>query len=338
MRDTDMRYKEMTINSDPQLNDADLELLSAYIDRRLGDGERAALERRLNLEPALRGVLDDLRATVALLHDLEPLKPPRSFTIAAPAAAPRRIWSFPWPAIGSALVALVCLLTFGYALIRSSGGSTASAPAPAALQEAAAPTAAAAGGAAPNSAMRQGPAAAAPTAAPAAEAPMAAAAPTTVPAAPTPMAAQAEAPTAAPAAEASTAAPAAAAPLAAEAATPTPAPTMMAASGAGAIATERPAAPTLPPAADSAAPTTVAAPAGAALKSTAAPPQQPYNALVATSEISSPGTVALEQPSVAPSANSAPSSGSSNAWLIAGAVVLALLIVAGVGLALRRKA
>src|SRR6266508_1217229 len=265
MRDTDMRYKEMTINSDPQLNDADLELLSAYIDRRLGDGERAALERRLNLEPALRGVLDDLRATVALLHDLEPLKPPRSFTIAAPAAAPRRIWSFPWPAIGSALVALVCLLTFGYALIRSSGGSTASAPAPAALQEAAAPTAAAAGGAAPNSAMRQGPAAAAPTAAPAAEAPMAA--------------------------------PAAAAPLAAEAATPTPAPTMMAASGAGAIATERPAAPTLPPAADSAAPTTVAAPAGAALKSTAAPPQQPYNALVATSEISSPGTVALEQPS-----------------------------------------
>ena len=80
----------MTINSDPQLNDADLELLSAYIDRRLGDGERAALERRLSQEPVLRGVLDELRATVALLHDLEPLKPPRSFTIAAPATAPRR--------------------------------------------------------------------------------------------------------------------------------------------------------------------------------------------------------------------------------------------------------
>ena len=60
----------MTINSNPQLNDADLELLSAYIDHQLGDGERAALERRLGQEPALRGALDELRATVALLHDL----------------------------------------------------------------------------------------------------------------------------------------------------------------------------------------------------------------------------------------------------------------------------
>src|SRR4051794_3837887 len=98
----------MAINSDPQLNDTDLELLSAYIDRQLGDGERATLERRLSQEPALRGALDELRATVALLHDLEPLRPPRSFAIAAPAAAPRRAWSFPWPAISSALVALVC--------------------------------------------------------------------------------------------------------------------------------------------------------------------------------------------------------------------------------------
>src|SRR5215212_2933781 len=172
----------MTINSDPQLNDTDLELLSAYIDRRLGDGERAALERRLSQEPALRGALDELRATVALLHDLEPIRPPRSFTIAAPAAAPRRFWAFPWPALGSALVALVLLMTFGYALIRSSAGgagSSALAPAPAA-QEAAAPTAAAAAGAPQETQLRQAegvtaaPAAAAPTAAPAAEAPMAA--------------------------------------------------------------------------------------------------------------------------------------------------------------------
>src|SRR3954453_8903895 len=98
----------MTIHSDPQLNDADLELLSAYIDRRLDAGDRAALERRLSQEPGLRSMLDELRATVALLHDLEPLRPPRSFTIAAPAAAPRRMWWLPWPAIGSALVALAC--------------------------------------------------------------------------------------------------------------------------------------------------------------------------------------------------------------------------------------
>src|SRR5262245_26139391 len=100
----------MTINPNPQLNDSDLELLSAYIDRQLGDGERAALERRLSQEPALRGALDELRATVALLRDLEPIRPPRSFTIPASAATPRRFWLFPWPAIGSALVALVCLL------------------------------------------------------------------------------------------------------------------------------------------------------------------------------------------------------------------------------------
>jgi len=281
----------MTINSDPQLNDTDLELLSAYIDLRLGDSERAALERRLSQEPVLRGVLDELRATVALLHDLEPLKPPRSFTIAAPAAAPRRFWAYPWSAIGSALVALACLLTFSYALIRSSGsGSPAAAPAPAAMQEAAAPTAAAAGGAAQDSTMRQGTAV-----------------------------------TAAPAAEAAPAAPAAAAP------------TMMAASGAGAIATVPPATPAQPQAADSAAPPAAATPASAALKSTDATSQQPYNALVATSEISSPGTIALEQPPAAPAANSAPSGGSSNAWLIAGAVGLALLIAAGIGLALRRK-
>jgi hypothetical protein len=322
----------MTINLDPQLNDADLELLSAYLDRRLGDGERAALERRLSQEPVLRGALDELRATVALLHDLEPLKPPRSFTIAAPAAAPRRFWSFAWPAIGSALVALACLLTFSYALIRSSGGGTTSAPAPAAMQEAAAPTAAAASGAAQDSAMRQTTGV---TAAPAAEAPMSAAAPTAAAAAEAPMSA-AEAPPAAPAAEASTAAPAAAAP-AAEAPTPTPAPTGMAAGSAGAIASEQPAAPELPAAADSAAPTAAAPPAGAALKGTAVPAQQPYNALVATSEISSPGTVALEQPPVAPAANSTPSGGSSNVWLIAGIAVL-LLIVAGIGWALRRKA
>jgi len=132
----------MTTNSDPQLNDADLELLSAYIDRRLDDGERAALELRLNAEPGLRGALDELRATVALLHDLEPLKPPRSFAVAAPAAAPRRAWQFPWAALGSGLVAVVCLLAFSVVLLRGGGGGTpASAPV---AGSAAAPTAAAA--------------------------------------------------------------------------------------------------------------------------------------------------------------------------------------------------
>jgi hypothetical protein len=317
----------MTINSDPQLNDTDLELLSAYIDRQLGAGERAALERRLSQEPLLRGVLDELRATVTLLHDLEPLKPPRSFTIAAPASAPRRFWAFPWPAISSALVALICLLTFGYALIRSSGVSApAAAPAPAALEQAAAPTAApAAAGAPPDaSAMRQSDAA---TAAPAAAAPMAAAEATAAPAAEAPAAA-------APVAETT----AAVAPLASEALTPTPAPTIVAASGAADAPTAAsPTTPALSMAADSAAPTAVAPPAVAALEGTPATAQQPYIAQVATSEISSPGTAALEQSPITPTANSVPSGGSNNAWLFAGAVVLALLIAVGIGIIVRRR-
>jgi anti-sigma factor RsiW len=129
----------MTINSDPQLNDTDLELLSAYIDRRLSDDERAALEQRLKSTPALRSALDELRATVALLRDLEPLKPPRSFTIEAPAAAPRRGWAFPWRAFGSGLIALVCLLAFSFVLIRGSGGGGGAGPAPPGARGAPAP-------------------------------------------------------------------------------------------------------------------------------------------------------------------------------------------------------
>jgi LPXTG-motif cell wall-anchored protein len=65
--------------------------------------------------------------------------------------------------------------------------------------------------------------------------------------------------------------------------------------------------------------------------------QQPYSALVATSEPSSSGTVALEQPPAAPAANSTPTGGSGNTWLIAGIVVLVLLIGAGIGVVLRRR-
>jgi hypothetical protein len=97
-------------------------------------------------------------------------------------------------------------------------------------------------------------------------------------------------------------------------------------------------------AADIAAPTEAvgaAAPAAeSALKSSATPEgvvQQPYGALVATSEPSSSGTVALEQPPVAPTANSAPRDTASNIGVIAGLIGLGLLIVAGIGVALGRR-
>jgi hypothetical protein len=338
----------MTIHSDPQFNDTDLELLSAYIDRRLNDGERAALEQRLNGEPALRGALDELRVTVALLRDLEPLKPPRSFTIVAPAAAPRRAWQFPWAALGSGVVAMACLLVFSVVLIRGGmGGVGGSAPAAAPMQEAAA----------------------APTAAPAAEAPAAGAAmqrqAVTAAPAEAPIAAPADQPTAAaamPAAEApaaSEAAPAAAAP------TSTPAP---------AATAGPPAQPQVPSAADPGstsfepadAPTAAApAQAGGAAdvqatvapvseKQTSAPasgaiePSEPLDsayaigtpgtlsALITTPETTSPSTAQLDQPTPAPVANSAPVSVGSG-WLIAGAIALMVLAGAGVALALRRR-
>lgn len=71
------------------LSDADLELLSAYIDNELSVPERVQLEQRLRSEPALRRELEDLQATTALLRNLEPVRPPRSFTL-DPATAPRR--------------------------------------------------------------------------------------------------------------------------------------------------------------------------------------------------------------------------------------------------------
>src|SRR5690349_2239103 len=114
----------MTTFLDPQLNDTDLELLSAYIDQQLSADERAALERRLEQEPALRQALDELRATVGVLRELAPARPPRSFALDPRVVAPRRAWSFPWMQFGSALVAVTLMLAFGFVLSRSTGGGT----------------------------------------------------------------------------------------------------------------------------------------------------------------------------------------------------------------------
>ncbi len=65
----------------PQLNEHDLELLSAYLDDQLSADERRAVESRLDDEAELRQAYEELRATVQALRDLEPLRPPRSFTL-----------------------------------------------------------------------------------------------------------------------------------------------------------------------------------------------------------------------------------------------------------------
>src|SRR5512142_1925233 len=97
----------------------DLELLSAYLDDELSSRERARLEARLAVEPALRTELEALRRTVAVLHAAPEVTPPRSFVL-DPALYRRRP---PWwlrygafrlaGALGAA--AAVLLLAFGVA-------------------------------------------------------------------------------------------------------------------------------------------------------------------------------------------------------------------------------
>jgi hypothetical protein len=114
------------------LPDSDIELLSSYIDNQLGAPERAALERRLSAEPRLRAELDDLRATASLLRGLEPVRPPRSFTLDR-AQARRRPSFLPlaWAMqLGGGLAGLALVLMASLQMIGGVGGSTAMAPAP----------------------------------------------------------------------------------------------------------------------------------------------------------------------------------------------------------------
>lgn len=119
------------------LAESDLELLSAYLDNQLSVAERVSLERRLAAEPRLRAELEELRATTALLRSLEPVRPPRSFTL-DPATAPRRvpsIWPFAWAMqLGSGLAGLALVLL---ATVQLLGGrplpAAMPAPAPAAM-------------------------------------------------------------------------------------------------------------------------------------------------------------------------------------------------------------
>lgn len=299
---------DMTTHPDRQPNEYDIELLSAYIDQQLSDAERAALEVRLEREPALRAQLDDLRATVGLLRDLAPVRPPRSFTLDAATVAPRRIWSFPWMQLGSALVAATLLVVFGFVLTRELGrNSPATAP-----MAASAPTAAPAAEKAPAAARQAVEA----TAAPAAAAPMLAPANTPVAAAE---------PTSAPAAD--SAAPAQATPEVSLVAAPPAEPT------ASPAPTDDLAQYNSAPAAGSApqaeAPQPTPPPPGAAGIAAATP-----GAPIATSGSSSPGTTTLEQPT-APPAPAPAASSPGGVWLALGALLVILAL--GAWLRLRRR-
>lgn len=67
-----------------------IENLSAYVDGRLDDAERAAVEAHLAECESCRSELESLRQTVALLRRVPEVAAPRSFAIPAAAAPPRR--------------------------------------------------------------------------------------------------------------------------------------------------------------------------------------------------------------------------------------------------------
>jgi len=59
----------------------DVELLSAYLDGQLSQADSARLESRLNVDPDLRAVMDDLSQSRTLLRKLPQRRAPRNFTL-----------------------------------------------------------------------------------------------------------------------------------------------------------------------------------------------------------------------------------------------------------------
>jgi len=118
----------------PQLNDRDLELISAYIDGQLSAEERREVERRLDDEADLRLAYEELRATVQVLRDLEPVRPPRSLTLDPANVALQRP---PATRLGwgrllqvAGVFAAVLVVAIGTLSVIGSMGSGAMAPAP----------------------------------------------------------------------------------------------------------------------------------------------------------------------------------------------------------------
>lgn len=146
------------MNNRPQkstssLSDDEIELLSAYLDNELSAAERVNLERRLGADPGLQAELEDLRAVGAALKSLDPLPPPRSFTLdPAQVARPRPFFPLTWfMQLGSGLAGLALVLLASVQLL--AGGLGGAVPVPAAAPMAAA-TAAPAMGAPAASEMR----------------------------------------------------------------------------------------------------------------------------------------------------------------------------------------
>jgi hypothetical protein len=92
------------------LTDQEYELLSAYLDGALSEGERASLEARLTADNHLRQELQALRQTITLVKNMPMLRAPRDYTLTAEMVRPPRWIIFPTTAAFSALSAAAAML------------------------------------------------------------------------------------------------------------------------------------------------------------------------------------------------------------------------------------
>ena len=79
-----------------KLSDREQERLSAALDGALSAEEQAALDAELAANDALRAEWEELSATRVLLQQLQPLVPPRSFTLDPHSYGRRSFWSGAW--------------------------------------------------------------------------------------------------------------------------------------------------------------------------------------------------------------------------------------------------
>jgi hypothetical protein len=116
-----------------QPNFRDVELLSAYLDGELPQAESARLEARLNTDPQLRTVFEDLSQSRTLLRKLPARRAPRNFTLTPKMAGvkPPVPRAFPLFRFASALAAVLFFFSFAVNLTVPALSAMRAAPMPA---------------------------------------------------------------------------------------------------------------------------------------------------------------------------------------------------------------
>jgi hypothetical protein len=100
------------------MNFRDVELLSAYLDGQLSPSDSLRLESRLSSDPNLKKVLDDLRISRGLLHQLPQRRVPRNFTLSPKMAGLKAPVPRVYPTFRLATVLATLLLIFTFAINR----------------------------------------------------------------------------------------------------------------------------------------------------------------------------------------------------------------------------